>query len=478
MIEHLLTGNMFISQLLTMGLPLIDESLQKLVDAMRDAPTNGIQSSIAAMARSIGACIALGVGSYECWMMILGRRGMDVIKILRIVIISICLTGTGMTAIKSMCDAPGLALGNATKAAAFNANKQVAEKEKALAKLQSAYIDSLRSAQSKLAEQKAARDAADEAAAEQSAGGGVAGAINRGIEYVKNGLENLGTSFENMAKNAAIMTETTIAEILNDLIRFIGEVFFQMTYYGMLLGQTIFMNVLWLFMPVAFAMSLAPPYRSAWSQWLSKYLSLSLWPFLVYLILYYVDFLLLFYLEQDMTAYKGLMKQTAASNTWSSVGALGIQAIGTTCMYVVGLLAGSKILAMVPEVCSWLIPGGVSSGLGQASAGVSAAAGAAAGSAVGTAATVATMGGGAALRAGTQGISGAISGASTGASMGAAAGKGNAYGSSAGKVVGGIIGAVGGGVANAAGSMAHDAKNAVSQAGGKRIKDAWSRGKG
>ena len=39
-------------------------------------------------------------------------------------------------------------------------------------------------------------------------------------------------------------------------------------------------------------------------------------------------------------------------------------------MYAMGMLAGAFVLRMVPEVCSWLIPGGVSSGIGQAAGGV------------------------------------------------------------------------------------------------------------
>jgi hypothetical protein len=372
----------FINQLLTMGLPLIDESLAKLLEAMQEAPTGAIQSIIVGWARTIGSCLALGVGSYEAWMMILGRRGMDVIKMLRIAIIAFCLTNVGMRSIKTMVNAPGRALAAASHSQAISANKQVAEKEKQVAKMQKAYIDSLRSKQAKLAEQKAAQDAVDESQAAQEAGGGISGAINRGIEWVKNGLENLKTSFVDQVKQVTAMAETKTAELINDVIRFIGEVIFQMTYYGMLLGQTIFMNILWMFMPIAFAMSLAPPFRNAWSQWLSKYLSLSLWPFVIYLILYYVDYLLQFYLQEDFEAYKGLMNDKNI-NTWGSIGALGVQAIGTTCMYVVGLLAGARILAFVPEVCSWLIPGGVSSGAGQASAGVAAAAGGYAGSVAG-----------------------------------------------------------------------------------------------
>ena len=46
----------------------------------------------------IGLCIALGVGANECFQMMLGRRGLDVMKLLHIVIISMCISFAGSIA--------------------------------------------------------------------------------------------------------------------------------------------------------------------------------------------------------------------------------------------------------------------------------------------------------------------------------------------------------------------------------------------
>ena len=216
---------------------------------------------------------------------------------------------------------------------------------------------------SKQEEQKAAQDAATE--------DGI-------FDKIQHGIENIGISIQNYAKQAAVLLETKISEWANDIIRFIGEIIFQMCYYGILVGQRIFLSVLKLFCPVMFALSIVPPWRSAWSQWISKYLTISLWGFLVYLIVYYIDFLIMYYLKSDLTAYNQLLHNAA---NWNNIGALGMQAIGTTCMYVVGMLAGAKILSMVPEVCSWLVPGGVSSGAGSMAAGTSSGVAGAAGAA-------------------------------------------------------------------------------------------------
>lgn len=120
---------------------------------------------------------------------------------------------------------------------------------------------------------------------------------------------------------------------------------------------------------------------------MSKYLSLSLWGFVTYMCMYYVDFILLYNLQQDMVAYNHLLHGSV--NSWEQIGALGLQGIGSNCMYAMGMLVGAYIIRFVPEVASWLIPGGVSSGAGSVAGatamGMTTAAGATAGSIAGSA---------------------------------------------------------------------------------------------
>ena len=347
---------------LTMGLPAIDESLDKLLVAMESFPKSAILGSAIGYARVIGLCLALCVGSYECWMMMLGRRAVDVMKLLRIVGLSMCITSSSW--ICTQLQAPGKALEGTTKAMAMAKNKEVAALERKVAEKQAAYLDRLREVQDSIDTAKQIQEIGEDA---------------HWWDKLIYSMENLGETINNYAQRAAVAAETKVSEWINDVIRFIGELIFQMSYYGMLVAQRIFLTILGVFAPVMFAMSIVPPWSNAWSQWISKYLSLSLWGFVVYMCLYYIDFILLYNLQEDITAYSKLLQGEV--NSWSQIGALGLQGIGSNCMYAMGMLVGAYVIRFVPEVASWLIPGGVSSSAGSAAGGV--AAGAVAGAASG-----------------------------------------------------------------------------------------------
>ena len=340
-----------LSILCTMGLPAIDDSLDKLLVAMEAFPNVAILGDTISFARMLGLLLALCVGSYECWMMMLGRRGMDIMKLLRIIGISMCISSSSW--ICSALQMPGKSLEATTKSMAMAKNKEVAALELKVAQKQGEYLERLRAVQDSISTAKQVAAIGEDA--------------NWWDKLVYN-MENLGETINNYAQRAAVAAETKVSEWINDVIRFVGELIFQMSYYGILVAQRIFIAIMIVFCPIMFALSLAPPWNSAWSQWMSKFLSLTLWGFVTYMCLYYIDFILMYNLQEDLVAYNHLLH--GAVNSWEQIGALGLQGIGSNCMYAMGMLVGAYIIRFVPEVSSWLIPGGVSSGAASPSGSV------------------------------------------------------------------------------------------------------------
>ena len=88
---------------LTMGLPTLDPVMTSVLDYIHQHAL--FLGSWGGFAKSLGLMLAMCVTSYECWMMMLGRRGIDVMKLLRIVGISLCIVSAN--AIADAVAAPG-----------------------------------------------------------------------------------------------------------------------------------------------------------------------------------------------------------------------------------------------------------------------------------------------------------------------------------------------------------------------------------
>ncbi len=294
---------------------------------------------------------------------------MDVMKLLRIIGISMCISSSSW--ICSALQVPGKSLESTTKAMAMAKNREVAALELKVAQKQGEYLERLRAVQDSISTAKQIAEIGEDA--------------NWWDKLIYN-VENLGTTINNYAQRAAVAAETKVSEWINDVIRFVGELIFQMSYYGILVAQRIFIAIMIVFCPIMFALSLARRGNSAWSQWMSKFLSLTLWGFVTYMCLYYIDFILMYNLQEDWLPTT--TSCTARSTHGEQIGALGLQGIGSNCMYAMGMLVGAYIIRFVPEVASWLIPGGISSGAaspaGSVAMGAVTMAGSAAGSAIGT----------------------------------------------------------------------------------------------
>lgn len=358
----------------TFGFGVIEENLDSLLDAMANKRPDFAIGALMHYAKIIGLCIALGVGANECYQMILGRRGMDVMKILHIVIISMCISLAGTIA--NMAKAPGMALEKLAKSNLMGINEQIAEQEMEVVTLQQQYLNDVRNKMAKL------EKAREEETAQNTSWANP-------FEKIAALMSDEFAHYENVLKNAALTTETKICEWLSTALRFLAQVFFQAVIYALLVCQRVILAILAAFAPINFAISLSPHYKAAWSQWLSKYITVSLWGFVTYIMLFYAFFIISYNLTEDIAAYNKLTHDLQSTDGFG-VASIGMQALGSTCMYIVGILCGIKMLSFVPEVASWLIPGGVSSGAGSMATGMATAgASMAAGAAIGTVGAVA-----------------------------------------------------------------------------------------
>lgn len=161
MIDLLLSANMFTDMLLTMGLPAIDESLMHLLEAMEKFPKSPALGSAISLSKMLGLLLALCMGSYECWTMMLGRRGMDVMKLGRIIALSLCITYSSF-----ICESlkmPGQGLEKVAKDMADDKNKDIAALERKVANKQDWYLKRLREVQDSIETAKQVQEIGEDA---------------------------------------------------------------------------------------------------------------------------------------------------------------------------------------------------------------------------------------------------------------------------------------------------------------------------
>ena len=329
----------------TVGLSFIDDHMCDIIDALGKT---GPQLGILSIAKNIGVCLALGLGAYESYMMMLGRRGMDVMKILRIVIIAMCISQS--TWIAGRLKSPGLSMAAQMSVQMNNQNKLLIEQEEKLREAQDEFITKMFNDLDTLYKQQKAENLK---AHEDELLGELSGEV-----------ASFGDLVETWGKKAAIWLQVNIANALNYVIRWLSEVIFQMMFYGILITQKIALNLMTQFLPLAFALSLAPPFKSAWSQFISKFLSVTLWSPIAYMMVVYVDMIIGYSLKNDTAA---MLQITDMS--WGQIGGLGLNMLGTTVTYATAMFIGAKMISMTTEIAGWLIPGGMSSGMGAATTG-------------------------------------------------------------------------------------------------------------
>ena len=457
-----------INLFLTMGVPPIDEHLHDIINAIRDYDVGSLRN-FQRFASVLGGAFALIMASYESYMMILGRRGIDVMRLLRIVGFAFCISATQF--IVTLVAMPGNALANTAHAQLVVKNAAVEDLLEENSMLQAQYADSLRAKLDTLTKRQIEQLVSDQHHGDDD------GVIDEMVVAIKQTF----IAAQGEIKKMLITTETWLAEMINEAIRFIGEVIFEVTYFGLILASEFMKKILIAFCPIAFALSIIPPWASAWSQWISKFVSITLWPFLCYSCVLFVDFILLYELGTDNRAYTLLVgNDPAFAGTWGDIAQLGMQNIGATCRYIIALLIGVVCLKFVPEIASWLIPGGASSSIGSAMGGMATSMTMVAGGtslSIAKAAPKTTLnvarGGVAVANHTIGGVAGTVGGAVTGGKAGLNSGLNMASGSNAaGKLMAmsvlGMAGAVGGGIAGGA-KGGYDGAGTLMVSAGKNI---------
>ena len=304
----------------------------------------------------------------EAYMMMLGKKSIDVMKLLRIAIISIAITQSANIAggIRYIFMGDGNDAGGIEGAFREQLKEQDAE---------------IRQLDTEVMTKRATMTLVIDTMrinVEKTKMAGIFGnnsfseIVGAAVGTAKNIVNDLlgGTVAQNIYWQGS-----AIGSMFKNVVMWIGETLFQMCYYGILVGQRAFLAVMAIFLPFVLALSLAPMYRNAWSQWLSKYISICMWGIVVFICMKYINTLMIASLKADIEDLDTIAANAAVDGVpWANVKALWAStwnnmrgALYTVVIYLIGAF----VLRQVPEICSWVVPGGISSHWGHTVGGTS-----------------------------------------------------------------------------------------------------------
>lgn len=145
---------------------------------------------------------------------------------------------------------------------------------------------------------------------------------------------------------------------------------FRVMTYGVFFIQIVFSSILIILGPFAFAISILPAFRDSYSTWIARFISVSLYSGISYIVLNIVMALIRYSIEQEISRLNHLATvDEAGFMKWTmfSPGLMGY--------YVVGLLVGGAVMLSVPSISTWIVSSsGVNSAVGASSRGAASAA--------------------------------------------------------------------------------------------------------
>ena len=330
---------MFSNLFLDIGINSIDNNLINICNNIHLFVQNACSDTY-----SIGSSVAVlcctFVWGYECFEMILGRRMADILRILRPIILGFFCSSGVWSGFLASVSYPGQVLEARTRAIANAQDSKVAELEKKV-------YDKFDEVKKKLEEKQVEADMAKDASKDQD---------KSFKQVIVDKVDEWIDAAKNIGKKYTAILESLVAHWVNIAIRWLGGIVWQVSYAGILITKEVFLALLGMFGPIAFALSIADPWRDAWANWLMKYLSVSLWGFIAYLMIAAADQIQMYSLQVDLAV---LNKGANDLNTLISIG-WGM--IGTSCNILVSYLTGAYLLRFVPEIASALLPAGAAAG--------------------------------------------------------------------------------------------------------------------
>lgn len=339
---------------------LLDTNILRVISVVGDA----IQTSawaFMALARNVATLLVLLVIAREAFNLMTGNKQFDLLWWLRPMVMVIIISS--WTAYPSLPSFISITFGRFERSAERRFTSQLTTLD-VLKKKKSEALDAKHK---ELLERRAEAEAAKKGE-EGNAEEGVSLNPSEWMQSIKQGFEDAKEQFKNHLKLLVL----DISNFLDKILEFIGNFIWRVALYSTLMIKEISLAFLFIFGPLSFALSVYDPWRDAWAQWVTRYISFQFYGFVAYHIMTASLMIISYGVQNDIK----VLSQPGFPEAFSF-----------SAMYTLfGYLVGAFALKIVPEVVSWVVPTNTSQAASQFTSGVS-------GAITGAAVTTATYAG-------------------------------------------------------------------------------------
>lgn len=190
----------------------------------------------------------------------------------------------------------------------------------------------------------------------------------------KEKMMDFGKDVLNAAKSVWVSVTSTFALIRAEMVFYLGKIIeflvlciFRACIYLIMFIQIVFSAILIILGPFSFAISILPAFKDAYVTWISRFISVSLYSGIGYLVLNIVMSLVLLCLQMENDKFKYLL---ASNNDITFQAWAAYYSPGSLGYFLVALLVGSVSMLTVPTISTWIVnTAGISSAVSTAGRG-------------------------------------------------------------------------------------------------------------
>lgn len=314
--------------------PFWDQNILDLINGIKSVIPS---SSLAGVARSVAAVLSLVYLSIRAYAMIVGEGKLEVMQLFRPFVITMVIINFGL--FTALCDMPGNAAGNSAKAN-FEANATITGE---LYDRKVQLVDDLFN--TIMENTNEIRKLYYDADADNSEWADVKNAVSLGT---REALLNMTASITVYEKLFWIKASVW----LQNFVMWIVMGIFKGVCYCIFFIQLILMHILIMLGPLSFAFSIGGAFKDSWITWTSRYISVTFYTFVGFIVLNIALAILQYGLQQEVDRLSQILAIKDYQELFIKAVNRSDNFIGFLLIAVVVAIAG---VVSIPIITTWII---------------------------------------------------------------------------------------------------------------------------